>query len=106
MMSRELLPERLLELLLIPDDTALSKLSDGFSQNFSQILSLLSIQRLVQMLKPAFLSLINFSNFPTPPHSFKEFLITAIKQEGDTERDHPNLLGLGVWLWFFLMNYR
>lgn len=52
------------------------------------------------MLKLAFLSLITFSNFPTPPYPFKEFLIAPIQQKEVTE-NHPGPLGLDVWLWLF-----
>ena len=33
------------------------------------------------MLKLAFLSLTNFSNFPTPSHSFKEFLLPLFSRK-------------------------
>jgi hypothetical protein len=50
------------------------------------------------MLKLTFLSLTNFSNFPTPSGPFKEFLVTPTQQGEAMESRQPDSLGLGVWL--------
>ena len=45
------------------------------------------------------------SNFPTPPHRVKEFLIAPIQQEEAMESCWPHSLDLGVCFGYFT-NYR
>jgi hypothetical protein len=86
MLPRDLLPEQLQKLLLIPDDLTSFNLSDrsshaGASKHTDWITD----------AKASFLKSYQFSNFPIPPHPYKEFLIASIQQKEAMESCHPNL---------------
>jgi hypothetical protein len=47
------------------------------------------------------LAFLSITNFPTPPHPIKEFLIAPNHQEEAMESCQPDSSGLDVWLELF-----
>ena len=91
--SRDLFPEQLQEYLVIPNDLSSPSLSDKSNQNFSQAMSLLSIQRLDWLTdaKASFLESKQFFKLSYPSHPLKI-----------SHGESPSYsLGSSVWLWLF-----